>query len=149
MDLLTLRSSHQRCSIKKGILKNFVKFTRKHLSQSLFFDEIAGLRPQEFSYESCEIFKNTSFTKHLWTTASVRWASWNINYLGLINRNNQCLPMFTYCISAYYNLIDRPNLIAETKEKQLSPVALQNSFYKKHRWRRKAFLKTSVINSSF
>ena len=31
---------------KKGILRNFVKFTGKHLSQSLFFNKVAGcLRP--------------------------------------------------------------------------------------------------------
>ena len=29
---------------KKGVLKNFAKFTRKHLSQRLSFNEIAGLR---------------------------------------------------------------------------------------------------------
>ena len=29
------RSSHQRCSIKKGVLKSFVKFTAKHQCQSL------------------------------------------------------------------------------------------------------------------
>ena len=27
---------HQRCSIKKGVLKNFAKFTGKHLCQRLF-----------------------------------------------------------------------------------------------------------------
>ena len=31
------RSSHQRCSIRKGILRNFAKFTGKRLYQSLFF----------------------------------------------------------------------------------------------------------------
>ena len=31
------RSSHQRCSAKKGVLRNFTKFTGKHLCQSLFF----------------------------------------------------------------------------------------------------------------
>ena len=30
------RSSHPRCSIGKGVLKNFAKFTGKHLFQSLF-----------------------------------------------------------------------------------------------------------------
>ena len=35
-------SSHQRCSMKKGILRNFVKFTEKHLWQSLFFNKVAG-----------------------------------------------------------------------------------------------------------
>ena len=39
------RSSHRSCSIKKGILKNFSKFTGKHLCQSLFFNKVAGLRP--------------------------------------------------------------------------------------------------------
>ena len=33
-------SSHQRCSIKIGILKNFAKFARKHLCQSLFFNKV-------------------------------------------------------------------------------------------------------------
>ena len=28
---MTSRSSHQRCSIEIGILKNFAKFTEKHL----------------------------------------------------------------------------------------------------------------------
>ena len=42
-NLLT-RSSHQRCSIKKGVLKNFAKFTGKHLCWRLFFDKVAGLR---------------------------------------------------------------------------------------------------------
>ena len=27
----SIRSSHQRCSVKKGVLRNFTKFTRKHL----------------------------------------------------------------------------------------------------------------------
>ena len=30
---------------KKGVLRNFAKFTGKHLCQSLFFNKIAGLRP--------------------------------------------------------------------------------------------------------
>ena len=36
------RSSHQRCSIKKGVLRNFTEFTAKHLCQSLFFNKVAG-----------------------------------------------------------------------------------------------------------
>ena len=39
------RSSHQRCSVKKGVLRNFAKFTGKHLCQSLYFNKVAGLRP--------------------------------------------------------------------------------------------------------
>ena len=73
------RSSHQRCSVEKGVLRNFAKFTGKHLCQSLFFNKVAGLAcnfikketlAQVFSCEFCEISKNTFFTEHLWTTAS-------------------------------------------------------------------------------
>ena len=33
------------CSSKKGVLRNFTKFTEKHLCRSLFFSKVAGLRP--------------------------------------------------------------------------------------------------------
>ena len=39
------RSSHRGCSIRKDVLKNFKKFTEKHLCQSLFFNKVAGQRP--------------------------------------------------------------------------------------------------------
>ena len=35
------KSSHRRCSVKKGVLGNFPKFTGKHLCQSLFFNNAA------------------------------------------------------------------------------------------------------------
>ena len=56
---------------KKAALRNFTKFTGKHLSQSLFFNKVAGLRPQACNYikkvtlvqvlscEFCEISKKT------------------------------------------------------------------------------------------
>ena len=40
-----LQNSHQRCSMKKGVLRNFTKFTGKHLCQRLLFNKVAGLRP--------------------------------------------------------------------------------------------------------
>ena len=45
--LRNCRSSHQRCSLRKGVIRNFAKFTGKHLCQSLFFYKVAGqgLRP--------------------------------------------------------------------------------------------------------
>ena len=36
------RSSHERCSIKKCVLRNFSKCTGKHLCQGLFFKKVAG-----------------------------------------------------------------------------------------------------------
>ena len=32
-----VRSSHQRCSVRKGVLRNLAKFTGKHLCQSSLF----------------------------------------------------------------------------------------------------------------
>ena len=40
----TFRSSHWRCSVKKGVLRNFAKFTEKHLCESLFLNKVAGVR---------------------------------------------------------------------------------------------------------
>ena len=40
---LWLRSSHQRCSIKKGVLKTCAKFIGKHLCQRLFFNKVVGV----------------------------------------------------------------------------------------------------------
>ena len=39
------RSSRPREFCKKGVLRNFTKFTGKHLCQSLSFNKVAGLRP--------------------------------------------------------------------------------------------------------
>ena len=38
--------SNSRCSVTKGVLRNFAIFTGKHLCQSLFFKKVAGLRPE-------------------------------------------------------------------------------------------------------
>ena len=45
-DLLDLfRSSHQRCSVKKDVLKTFANFTGKHLCWSLFSITLLVLSP--------------------------------------------------------------------------------------------------------
>ena len=50
---LKIEAVVQRCSVKKGVIRNFAKFTWKHLCQSFFFNKVAGLG-------------NTFFTEHLW-----------------------------------------------------------------------------------
>ena len=64
----------QRCFVKRGVLRNFTKFTGKHLCQSLFFNKVAGQAcnfikketlAQVLSCEFREISKNTFFTEHL------------------------------------------------------------------------------------
>ena len=42
---MTSRSSHQRRPLRKVVLRNFAKFTRKDLCQGLSFNKVTGLRP--------------------------------------------------------------------------------------------------------
>ena len=39
--ILRGRSSHRRCSVGEGVLRNFANFTGKHLCQSLFLNKVA------------------------------------------------------------------------------------------------------------
>ena len=66
---------------KKCVFKNFVKSTRKHQCWSLLFNNIAGFRPeaytfikktptQVFSCEFCKIFKNAFLAVHFPVAAS-------------------------------------------------------------------------------
>ena len=73
----------------RGVLREFAKFTRKHLCQSLFFNKVAWLRPATlskrrlwhkclFSSEFCQISKNTVFIEHLWwLLLFVFWTGWS------------------------------------------------------------------------
>ena len=56
------RSSRPEVFCRKGVFRNFAKFTEKHLCQSLFLNKVEALA-QVFSCEFCEIFKNTFFTE--------------------------------------------------------------------------------------
>ena len=51
------RSSRQEVFCKKGVLRNFSRFTENNLCQSLFFKK--EILAHVFSFEFCEISKNT------------------------------------------------------------------------------------------
>ena len=65
----------RRCSVRKGVLRNFTKFTGKHLRQDPFVNKVTSASAsnfikketlaQVFSREFCEISKDTFFTEHL------------------------------------------------------------------------------------
>ena len=44
--LIQIRSIGPEVFCKKGVLRNFAKFTGKHRRQSLFFNKVAGLRAE-------------------------------------------------------------------------------------------------------
>ena len=62
-DFASARSSHRRCSVRKGVLRNFSTLTGKHLCQILYLNKVAGLRPQvqALSCEFLEIYTDTFF----------------------------------------------------------------------------------------
>ena len=59
-DFFIYRSSHRRCSVKKGVLRNFTKFTGKYLCQSLFLKK-RDSGNTGVSCENSETFKKTFF----------------------------------------------------------------------------------------
>ena len=75
------RRIYQGCSMKKLILKNFAKFTGKHLFQGLFSNRMEDLRSVTllkkrlchscFPANFAKFLRTRFFKEHLWTTASV------------------------------------------------------------------------------
>ena len=72
------RSSHLRCSLRKGGVRNFAKFTGKLLCQSPFFNKFAGCLQlyqkrdsgTVFSDEFCKMSENTFFKEYFLETVS-------------------------------------------------------------------------------
>ena len=87
------RSSGHRCSVKKVVLRNFAKFTEKHLWQGFFFNKFADPRPETlfkkrpwhrcFPVSFAKFLRAPSFTEHIWATAS------RAAYMGM---KRKCFP---------------------------------------------------------
>ena len=115
-------NSHQRCFVKKGVLRNFAKFTGKHLCQSFFFNKVAGLGSEKeslaqvFSYKVYKIPKNTFFTEHLRTTASRNKSFFSEKQMGIqFKRISHQIIKFVESFSrkgyhVYYNSIVTENI---------------------------------------
>ena len=89
-DSLFTEAVAQRCSMKKGVLRNFAKFTRKHLFQTLFIKKESLV--QVFSCELCEISKYTVFTEHLWATVFDHLSSLEeLSSLDVLNSVLKCI----------------------------------------------------------
>ena len=71
------RSSHRRYSVREVGLRNFVKFTGKHLCQSLFFNKVAGLRPatllKKRLWHRCFPVNFAKFLRPTSLTENLRW----------------------------------------------------------------------------
>ena len=71
------RSSHWRCSVTKGIFRNFAKFTENHQSQGSFFIKVAGLRSttllKKRLWHRCFPVNCAKFLKTPFLTEHLRW----------------------------------------------------------------------------
>ena len=61
---------------KIGVLENFANFTGKHLLIKFATKTLT----QVFSYEICEILKNSFFIEHLW------WLLLKVSEMSLLNK---------------------------------------------------------------
>ena len=87
------RSSHRRCSVKKGVLRNFAKFTAKHLRQSLFFNKVAGRRYLPVNFVKLirtPFLRNTSGRLPL-----IRWIFLNVR------KKHLCSSLFSIKLRAW------------------------------------------------
>ena len=94
------RSSHRRCSVRKDVLRNFEKFTGKHLCQSLFFNKVVGLRPatllKKRLWHRCF---PVNFAKFLRTPFLQNTSGWLLLFL------DPCCPNLKLCLNLILNLI--------------------------------------------
>ena len=87
------RSGRADVFCKKSVLRSSTKFTGKHLCQSLFFNNVAGLRPATllkkrlwhrcFPVNFLKFLRTLFFTEHLWwlllqllSQLSTHWVGW-------------------------------------------------------------------------
>ena len=122
------RSSYQRCFVKKDVLRNFAKFTGKHLCQSLFFNKVAGnfvkketlaqacnfikkgTLVQVVSCEFCKISKNIFSKEHLRTITSLMrvikclWLPWQTLLRGRYNKT-LCSFLFSFVLLKHFTPI--------------------------------------------
>ena len=75
MNLFLISKQPPEVLCKKGVLRNFAKFTGKHLCQSFFFNKVAGLRSATllkkrllyrcFPVNFAKFLRTTFLTEHL------------------------------------------------------------------------------------
>ena len=97
------RSSHQRCSVRKGVLRNFTKFIGKHLCQSLIFNKVGGLRPTALLKKRLRHryfpadFVEFPRTPILQNTSGRLPLNFQANY----HKANQSFVQFTFAVTAH------------------------------------------------
>ena len=92
---------------KKGVLRNFAKFTGKHMCQSLFLNKIAGLRPATllrnrlwhrcFPVNFAKFLRTSFIIEHLWCLLLNPVTDRNVNFMIILWSDHM--------IISYYHII--------------------------------------------
>ena len=136
------RSSHQRCSAKKGALRNFLKFTGKHLCQSLFFNKVDGAA-LSCSYcsincdsENLSVFLESKIIEKCVSEKKISFIIGDFNMNCLKNNENAKTKHFYDNIyqKSPFTITNRPNRISEHSadliDNILTTVIFNNSLKK-------------------
>ena len=92
------RSSHWRCSLRKGVLRKFTKFTGKHLCQNLFFYKVTDLPATLLKKRLWHRCFLRNFYEHLFYRAHLGDCFW----LTYIRLPIHFLYIYIYKIRAYH-----------------------------------------------
>ena len=103
--LCLIRSSHQRCSVRKGVLGNFAELTGKHLCQSLFFNKVAGLGLQSlqlYFWHRCFLVNFAKFQRTPLLQNTSWWLLLSYRKCATLTRKWNCnVELFWIVVSAF------------------------------------------------
>ena len=97
--LVFAENCHRRCSMKKVVLTNFVKFAGKHLCQGLFFNTVAGLTTASVLLKA----RHKWMPKNGWISVIKYSFQSKLEVLGLFKA--PLLPNQTNCFSLFWCFI--------------------------------------------
>ena len=101
--LVNFRSSRPEVFCRKGVLKNFAKFSGKHLYQSLFISKVADLRPATLLKKRLQnrCFP-VNFVKFLRTAFFIEHCWWLLLKLGGLEKKELCYRCFPENIFKFF-----------------------------------------------
>ena len=111
--ILSRKKQSPRRFCEKGVLRNFAKFTGKHLFQNIYFNKVTGLAcnfikndslAQVFVREFCETSKSTFFYRTDHVAVSVSFRLFLRYFTGYDSRAAllRCIIMLTAACSSFH-----------------------------------------------
>ena len=96
---------------KKGVLRNFANFTRKHLSQSLFLNKVAGLSPAILSkkrlWRRCFPVNFAKFLRTPFLTEHPRWLLLTLAVSVSVSTLYFLLDVFSFFTTLFHDYWER------------------------------------------